>query len=171
VEIVMTENPKTPAKKTIQDPPEYAAAGGESNSWSGRGKPPEQPSGGTEAAPSEAVPSEAPHVASGGIGGEKEAAPSSSDVSVTGFGGEREATYQQNGQSEVTPASNNTKGRIETIRQRHEWWDKPEPEAQEGIARNPQRSEPPAPEEGAQGEGARNPQTGERIARNPQTGE
>jgi hypothetical protein len=90
VEIVMTENSKTPpAKKTIEDPPEYGAAAGESNSWSGRGKPPEQLSGGTEAAPSEAIPSEAPHVASGGIGGE------------------HEATYQQNGQSEV-----NDRGRV-----------------------------------------------------------
>lgn len=51
VEIVMTENSKTPpAKKTIEDPPEYGAAAGEkSNSWTGRGKPPEQPSGETEA--------------------------------------------------------------------------------------------------------------------------
>jgi hypothetical protein len=118
----MTENPKTPAKKSIQDPPEYAAAGGESKSWSGRGKPPEQPSGGTEAAPSEAVPSEAPHVASGGIGGE------------------RETTYQQNGQSEVNP---------------NDWESGPT-----GSGKS-----------AAQGEGARNPQTGERIARNPQTGE
>ncbi|MGR9405181.1 hypothetical protein ACU8MI_01365 [Rhizobium leguminosarum] len=86
----MTDNSKTPpANKTIEDPPEYGAAAGESNSWSGRGKPPEQPGGGTEAAPSEAVPSEAPHVASGGIGGE------------------REATYQQNGQSAV-----NDRGRV-----------------------------------------------------------
>ncbi|ANL04665.1 hypothetical protein AMJ99_CH03143 [Rhizobium esperanzae] len=70
----MTDESKTPpTKKTIEDPPEPGAAAGESNSWSGRGKPPEQPSGGTEAAPSEAVPSEAPHVASGGIGGEREA--------------------------------------------------------------------------------------------------
>lgn len=42
----MTENTKTPpAKKTIEDPPEYGAAAGESISWTGRGKPPEQPSG------------------------------------------------------------------------------------------------------------------------------
>ncbi|RVL05076.1 hypothetical protein CN151_10530 [Sinorhizobium meliloti] len=35
----MTENPKTPAKKTIQDPPEYAAAGGQD----GGGEAPEGP--------------------------------------------------------------------------------------------------------------------------------
>ncbi|WP_234833863.1 hypothetical protein [Sinorhizobium meliloti] len=46
----MTENTKTPpAKKTIEDPPEYGAAAGESISWTGRGKPPEQLSGETEA--------------------------------------------------------------------------------------------------------------------------
>lgn len=62
----MTENSKIPpAKKTIEDPPEYSAATGEAT-WSGRGKPPEaesqeglrgqlkwneQRSGETEAAP------------------------------------------------------------------------------------------------------------------------
>ncbi|MHC2545903.1 hypothetical protein RWA02_19470 (plasmid) [Sinorhizobium meliloti] len=38
----MTENSKTPpAKKTIEDPPEYGAASGDgtSSNWSGRGKP------------------------------------------------------------------------------------------------------------------------------------
>lgn len=65
----MTENSKTPpAKKTIEDPPEYGAASGDgtSSNWSGRGKPHEaetqenlrgqlkwneQRSGETEAAP------------------------------------------------------------------------------------------------------------------------
>ncbi len=64
----MTENSKIPpAKKTIEDPPEYSAATGEGQTWSGRGKPPEaesqeglrgqlkwneQRSGQTETAPS-----------------------------------------------------------------------------------------------------------------------
>lgn len=63
----MTENSKiSPAKKTIEDPPEYSAATSEGDIWSGRGKPPEaesqeglrgqlkwneQRSGETEAAP------------------------------------------------------------------------------------------------------------------------
>ncbi|RVJ84148.1 hypothetical protein [Sinorhizobium medicae] len=40
----MTDNSKTPpAKKTIEDPPEYgiASGNGTSSSWSGRGKTPE----------------------------------------------------------------------------------------------------------------------------------
>ncbi|MBB2698991.1 UNVERIFIED_ORG: hypothetical protein GGI66_003668 [Rhizobium esperanzae] len=124
----MTDNSKTPpAKKTIQDPPEYGAAAGESKS--GRGKPPEQPSGGTEAAPSEA-----PHVISGGIGGEQ-------------------ATYQQNGQSyQQNGQSYQQNGQSDRGRVPNDWESGPT-----GSGKS-----------AAQGEGARNPQTGERIARNPQ---
>jgi hypothetical protein len=82
----MTENSKIPAaQKTIEDPPEYAAATGEA-----------APSSSLDKLPPWSIPA-----------AENEAAPSSSDVSVTGFGGEREATYQQNGQSEV-----NDRGRV-----------------------------------------------------------
>ncbi|MEH2678667.1 hypothetical protein GFM11_10270 [Rhizobium leguminosarum bv. viciae] len=102
----MTDKSKTPpAKKTIQDPPEYGAAAG----------------------PSEAVPSEAPHVISGGIGGEQ-------------------ATYQQNGQS-YQQNGQSDRGRVP-----NDWESGPT-----GSGKS-----------AAQGEGARNPQTGERIARNPQ---
>lgn len=186
----MTENSKIPpAKKTIEDPPEYGAAAGESNSWSGRGKPPEQPSGGTEAAPSEAAPSEAPHVASGGIGGESETAPSSSEsgdqAKATGYD-RVEATYQQNGQSEVNdrgrvPVDDVTKkkapkgslsggaaGRMGTGNIGGDFLGGPQ-----DVAEVPNEKESGPTGSGkyaAEGEGARNPQTGERIARNPRTG-
>jgi hypothetical protein len=136
VEIVMTENPKTPAKKTIEDPPEYVAATGK-------------------------------------------AAPSSSNIKG-GYGAEREATYQQNGQSEVNdrgrvPAddvaekkapkgslSGETAGRMGTGNIGGEPQD---------VAEVPNEKESGPTDSGkAQGEGARNPQTGERIARNPRTG-
>lgn len=87
----MTDNSKTPpAKKTIQDPPEYAAV----NKLKGQ---------------------------------------------------EGQATYQQNGQSY-------------------------QQNGQSAVAPGSKESGPTGSGK-AQGEGARNPQTGERIARNPQTGE
>lgn len=77
---------------------------------------------------------------------------------------------QRSGESEAAPSSSDavTQANVSVT---GFGGGKAEPIAQEGIARNPQHSEPPATnEEGAHGEGARNPQTGERIARNPQTG-
>jgi hypothetical protein len=80
----MTENSKIPAaQKTIEDPPEYAAATG-------------------EAAPKNFPPLKSSIPATA----KNEASPSSSNIKG-GYGAEREATYQQNGQSEV-----NDRGRV-----------------------------------------------------------
>ncbi|WP_164832663.1 hypothetical protein [Sinorhizobium meliloti] len=141
----MTENTKTPpAKKTIQDPPEYAVAPGEAT-WSGRGKASEQHSG------------------------------------------ETEAGYQQNGQQAIVPAG--TGNQAKTTEATKDWLGGPQDGAEAPASDNTEKSgdwlggpqngaEAPASKESgptgsgkAQGEGARNPQTGERIARNPQTGE
>lgn len=112
VEIVMTENPNIPpAKKIIQDPPEYATAPNVAKSPGGNVQledPAEIPSDGAEA-------------------------PASKDPKESGdwLGG------PQNGEEE------NHLG---------DWLGGPQNGAE------------------APGEGARNPQTGERIARNPRTG-
>jgi hypothetical protein len=146
----MTENPKTPAKKTIQDPPEYGAATGQA----------------------------VPKAPKGSLSGGAEA-PASNDPKESGdkVGGRQQAGYQQNGQSAVAPtkgpqnradedhrlagrqngaeapASNNRKesgdffGGPQDVAEAppSEWSGrgKPKPVAQEGIARNPQHSEPP----------------------------
>ncbi|MGH0328795.1 hypothetical protein [Sinorhizobium meliloti] len=85
----MTENSKIPpAKKTIEDPPEYSAATSEGDIWSGRGKPPE---------------AESQKGLRGQLkwneqrGGETEAAPASSDaVSQTNSPPASEATMRYN---------------------------------------------------------------------------
>jgi hypothetical protein len=115
----MTDNSKTPpAKKTIQDPPEYGAAAG----------------------PSEAVPSEAPHVISGGIGGEQATyQQNGQSYQQNGQSYQQNGqSYQQNGQSAVAPGSKES-GPTGSGK------------AQGEGARNPQTSE----------RYARNPQTGE----------
>jgi hypothetical protein len=115
MEIDMTDKSKTPpAKKTIQDPPEYAAV----NKLKGH---------------------------------------------------ENQAGYQQNGQSAVTPGQarvsvtgfgegSEAAGRIGTGNIA-------------GEAETPASDDPKSKKVGGRQQGARNPQTGERIARNPQTGE
>ncbi|TAW62865.1 hypothetical protein ELI11_04395 [Rhizobium ruizarguesonis] len=118
----MTDNSKTPpAKKTIQDPPEYAAGrmgtGNITRDWLG-----------------------------GPQNGE-------------------EATYQQNGQQVVVPTGTGDQAK-ETAGTK-DWLGGP----QNGAEAPGSKESGPTGSGKAQGEGARNPQTGERIARNPQTGE
>ncbi|WP_323130856.1 hypothetical protein, partial [Sinorhizobium medicae] len=115
MEIVMTENSKTPlAKKTTEDPPEYGAAAGEkSNSWTGRGKPPEQPSE------------------------------------------ETEAGYQQNGQTAVAPTG--TGDQAKETEGTKDWLGGP----QNGAEAPDSKESGPTGSGKAQGEEARNPQTGE----------
>ncbi|ULR43640.1 hypothetical protein [Rhizobium sp. K102] len=117
----MTDKSKTPpAKKTIQDPPEYAAA----NKLKGH---------------------------------ENQAGYQQNGQS-----------YQQNGQSAVAPASNDQHdGRVGTGNVSGDFLGGPQ-----DVAEVPGSKESgPTGSGKAQGEGARNPQTGERYARNPQTGE
>ncbi|MBY3414849.1 hypothetical protein HFN87_16350 [Rhizobium laguerreae] len=132
----MTENSKIPpAKKTIQDPPEYAAV----NKLKGH---------------------------------------------------EDQATYQQNGQQAVKPSEADMRYNPRYSEAAASSNPKDERDGREGTGNvsgnvsgdwlgGPQNgAEAPGSKESgptgsgkAQGEGARNPQTGERIARNPQTGE
>ncbi|MBB3299891.1 hypothetical protein FHT72_003850 [Rhizobium sp. BK077] len=116
VEIVMTDNSKTPpAKKTIQDPPEYAAASED---------------------PSQAAPSNSSGTA-------KPPQPVSQDLR-----GQLKWNEQRTGETD-------------------DWLGGP----QNGAEAPGSKESGPTGSGKVQGEGARNPQTGERIARNPQTGE
>jgi hypothetical protein len=90
------------------------------------------------------------------------------DVSGDWLGGPQngeEATYQQNGQQVVVPtgAGNQAKETAGT----KDWLGGP----QNGAEAPGSKESGPTGSGKAQGEGARNPQTGEQIARNPQTGE
>ncbi|PND29095.1 hypothetical protein [Sinorhizobium sp. M4_45] len=118
----MTENAKTPpAKKTIQDPPEYSAASGHgtSSTWSGRGKPPE----------------------------------AESQENLRGH--ETQADYQQNGQQVVVPTGTGDQAK-ETAGTK-DWLGGP----QNGAKAPGSKESGPTGSGKAQGEGARNPQTGE----------
>lgn len=160
----MTDKSKTPpAKKTIQDPPEYTAA-------------PEDPS---QAAPSSSLDKMPPwsipaaenvaHSPGGSVQGAwnsghpggvaiedpSEAAPSN----LSGRGKPPE------------PVSQDLRGQLKWNEQRtgetDDWLGGP----QNGAEAPGSKESGPTGSGKAQGEGARNPQTGERIARNPQTGE
>ncbi|RVQ04158.1 hypothetical protein [Sinorhizobium meliloti] len=137
----MTENSKTPpAKKTIEDPPEYGAASGDgtSSSWSGRGKPPE---------------AESQENLRGQLKWNEQRS------------GETEAGYQQNGQSAVAPSE--TGDQAKKTAGAKDWLGGP----QNGAEAPRSKESGPTGSGKAQGEGARNPQTGEGYARNPRTGE
>ncbi|MDW9365619.1 hypothetical protein [Sinorhizobium meliloti] len=148
----MTENSKTPpAKKTIEDPPEYGAASGDgtSSSWSGRGKPHE---------------AETQENLRGQLKWNEQRS------------GETGAGYQQNGQSAVAPSE--TGDQAKKTAGTKDWLGGPQNGEEEnhlgdwlGGPQNGAEAPASTDEERAPGEEARNPQTGERIARNPQTGE
>lgn len=124
----MTDNSKTPpAKKTIQDPPEYAAA----------------------------ALKKAPKGSLSGGSGDWLGGPQNGE----------EATYQQNGQQVVVPTGTGDQAK-ETAGTK-DWLGGP----QNGAEAPGSKESGPTGSGKAQGEGARNPQTGERYARNPQTGE
>ena len=174
----MTDSSKTPpAKKTIQDPPEYAAA-------------PEDPS---QAAPSNSLdkmppwslpiaenvaiedPSEIPaaenvaHSAGGNVQG---AWNSGHPGGVAIEAPSKAAPSNSSGRGKPPePVSQDLRGQLKWNEQRtgetDDWLGGP----QNGAEAPGSKESGPTGSGKAQGEGARNPQTGERIARNPQTGE
>lgn len=76
-----------------------------------------------------------------------------------------EATYQQNGQQVVVPTG--TGDQAKEAAGTKDWLGGP----QNGAEAPGSKESGPTGSGKSQGEGARNPQTGERYARNPQTGE
>ncbi|ASP55450.1 hypothetical protein [Sinorhizobium meliloti] len=140
----MTENSKIPpAKKTIEDPPEYGAAAGEKTSWTGRGKPPEQPSGETEAGYQQ--------------NGQQAVAPTGTGDQAKKTAGTKDwLGGPQNGAE--APASNDDRGRVPAADVKKA----PKGSLSGGVDEQ---------EGGGPDVSARNPQTGEGYARNPQTGE
>ncbi|MDX0022942.1 hypothetical protein GOC03_27060 [Sinorhizobium meliloti] len=146
----MAENPKNPpAKKTIEDPPEYVAVPGEATY---------QQNGQQAAAPSSSN-------IKGGFGGEREAAPRSyPPVEGPQNGAEAPPSKEsgdwlggpQNGAE--TPASNDDRGRVPAADVKKA----PKGSLSGGVDEQ---------EGGGPDVSARNPQTGEGYARNPQTGE
>jgi hypothetical protein len=118
----MTENSKIPpAKKTIQDPPEYGAATGQA----------------------------VPKAPKGSLSGGAEA-PASNDPKESGdkVGGRQQAGYQQNGQSAVAPTKGpqNRADEDHRLAGRQNGAEAPGEEARnpqrgERIARNPQTGE------------------------------
>lgn len=154
----MAENLKNPpAKKTIEDPPEYSAAtdNGENVQLE---DPAEIPMDGAEA-----LASDKRRESGDWLGGPQNG---------------EEATYQQNGQQVVVPTG--TGDQAKKTAGTKDWLGGPQNGADEDhrLGGRQNGAETPGSKESgptgsgkAQGEGARNPQTGEGYARNPQTGE
>lgn len=175
----MTDKSKTPpAKKTIQDPPEYAAA----NKLKGReAQATYQQNGQSAVAPASNDPKD-----------ERDGRVGTGNVSGDFLGGPQDVAEappsEWSGRGKPPePVSQDLRGQLKWNEQRTgetgDWLGGPQNGEEENHLGDwlggPQNgAEAPGSKESgptgsgkAQGEGARNPQTGERIARNPQTGE
>ncbi|MBX5299313.1 hypothetical protein HJB93_08665 [Rhizobium sp. NLR12b] len=185
----MTDNSKTPpARKTIQDPPEYWAATGEAIWRNGtdaqeavdklKGHEDQatyQQNGQSAVTPSEANmrynPRYSEAAGSSKPKDERDGREGTGNVNGDWLGGPQNGAEFSGRGRPPESASQDLRGQLKWNEQRTggsgDWLGGP----QNGAEAPSSKESGPTGSGKAQGEGARNPQTGERIARNPQTGE